>query len=133
MENPIETTNVKKMNQTSIETPSSIENNRIKSNIQSSSSYHATMNIRVYYEALTKSKFLVYFCLLLYICICLLGNIVTGVILHQHQNSSPSVDDIAPIVPINVSKEYTEEEYFDLYQLFMNETTEQVSNHLSIS
>ena len=131
LENTIETTNVKKT--TILQMASSIENNRIKSNMDSSSSYDVTMKIRVYYEALTKSNFLVYFCLLLYICICLVGNIVTGVILYKHQNTPPALEDIAPLVPINVSKEYTEEEYFDLYQLFMNGSNEQVSNYLSIS
>ena len=104
LENTIETTNVKKTNQTILQMASSIENNRIKSNMDSSSSYDVTMKIRVYYEALTKSNFLVYFCLLLYICICLVGNIVTGIILYKHQNTPPALEDIAPLVPINATE-----------------------------
>ena len=134
----VETATVNKMTHISLETPLSAENNRIKSNTEVPFSSDATMKIRIYYKALKKSKFPLCFCLLLYIFICLLGNIVTGILLYKQQSTSPEVEDeeeylrtnIALPAPVNVSKEITEEEYFDLYQLFMNESKEQVSDNL---
>ena len=136
MEDTIETTTVNKTTNIIPEMPSSVENNRLNTINDDPFPTDVRMKIRLFYETVRKSKFLVYFGLLLYICICLLGNIVTGVIFYKHQNISPQIDDIediAPLVPLNASKEYTEEEYLDLYQLFMNESNEQVSYHLIIS
>ena len=107
MEDTIETTTVNKTTNKILEMPSSVENNRLNSINDDPFPTDVRMKIRLFYKALTKSKFLVYFCLLLYICICLLGNIVTGVIFYKHKNTSPQIDDIediGPLVPLNLSQ-----------------------------
>ena len=102
-------------------------------------------SIKLRYDAIMKSKFPTYLCIFIYFVICLLGNVVTGIIFFKHQQHSTELDtdnnisnDLLFNIQLNEStvldsslefdNEFSQtEDYFDLYQLFVNESNNAVS------
>ena len=136
LDESVETTKVKNSNTETLGIPSATTvNDKLKDDMEDSFFSNLTRTINEYYEAVRKSRFAVYFCVLVYICICVLGNIVTGIILYKHNSNSSEQEVIQSSIPINNmnnSKEYTEEDYFELYQLFLNDNKSQVRRYSKI-
>jgi hypothetical protein len=101
--------------------------------------------IKLRYDAIMKSKFPAYLCISTYFVICLLGNVVTGIIFFKHRQHSTGMpetnnnvsDNMLFNIDLNEStffdssfefdNEYLETEEFDLYRLFVNESSNVVS------
>ena len=100
--------------------------------------------IKMRYASIMKSKFPEYLCMFIYVVICLLGNIVTGVIFLDHHLTSIGMrksDNISTNYLFNLElnestildssfdfdMEFMEAEQFDLYQIFVNESASEVS------
>ena len=104
--------------------------------------------IKLRYDAVMKSKFPTYFCISIYFFICLLGNVVTGIIFFKHRQHSTGMPEMNPNssdnmlfnIELNESTlleqsiefddDFSQTEEFNLYQLFVNESNNEVSQEL---
>ena len=106
--------------------------------------FRATCLIKKYHNVIMSSNFPTYFCIFIYILICLIGNIVTGVIWFQHNNRPTEVqekgqmrfDDLnnftihgfnGTLLQSNLDEEFYEHEISSLFDLIQNSTANKVS------
>ena len=132
-----------KNSSTSRKLPNTKQERRKNSFAEESFCFRAMCLIKKYHDGIMSSNFPTYFCIFIYILICLTGNIVTGVIWLQHHNSPTGVshefDNLnnftidgfnETILQSIFDEEIQEHEISSLFELVQNSTENKVNNKI---
>ena len=127
-------------------TPFGKQIRRRPSDTDGSNCLHITSYIKSKYEAVMKTRFPIYFCVLVYIVICSLGNTVMALIFWKHHNSSTEMalnenfsahDNLLLNIDLNdtsildssieFDEDFFETDDLSFYHIFINESENEVS------